>query len=49
MVNNKSEFLKVSAFWEDELKLIWLENHQKDLDPKQTCEYHQTGWRDEYS
>lgn len=47
------EFLRVSPFWEDELKAVWLEFHPKDLEPKETSEifdvYHQTGWRAEYT
>ncbi|HJR84085.1 MAG TPA: hypothetical protein VJ772_01825 [Nitrososphaeraceae archaeon] len=51
--NTNLQILKISPFWEDFKKALWLENHEKDLDPKQTSEdfdvYHQTGWRAEYS
>ena len=53
--NANIQILKISPYYQDELKATWLENHpnEKDLDPKQTSEnfdvYHQTGWRAEYS
>jgi hypothetical protein len=46
---SKSEIIKVSAFWQDELTQIWELNHEIDLDLQKTIGdfdiSHQKSWK----
>ena len=45
MNDTKSQIIKLSAYWQDQVNGIWRDNHSKDIDPKLTAGELPKGWK----